>query len=108
MPIRITQADVTAIGPIPLDDFPHLAEVHLRCVPGRRNAPNTRELEEERRYLRQKDFPHKHNLIEPSIRGVCRWGGYAGIAGRVLPPKNSLLGFDVQTFKRQRMQHYAE
>lgn len=65
-------------GPIciPADAFPSLVERHLERV------ANTAQLEFEGEALLASDFDSA--ALESFVRGVCRWGGYPGIAGRVL------------------------
>ena len=59
-----------------LSEFPRLVTRHLAVVRG------TREIESEADALVRADFP---NADLPSfVKRVCLWGGYSGIAGRVL------------------------
>jgi hypothetical protein len=57
-------------------DFSDLVDRHLRRVPG------TKELEKKGKLLRDANFPQEQ--LNQFIREVCSWGGYAGIAGRIL------------------------
>jgi hypothetical protein len=61
---------------IPLDDFEGLAQRHEASV-GR-----TSEVESEGRLLSGAGFPEADCL--QFVRDVCRWGGYAGVGGRVI------------------------
>lgn len=77
MPIRILNNGVSIPGHvIPFTDFPGWHNCHLRRV------PNTLRLENDGSSLIQQGFPFSY--LGDFIRGVCRWGGYAGIAGRVI------------------------
>ena len=77
MPVQIAGDYVTAgTSLIPLATFPNLVEQHLhRC-------PTTRCLEQEAAVLKGADFPEGE--LERFIRSVCKWGNYAGIAGRII------------------------
>jgi hypothetical protein len=61
---------------VSLHEFPHLVTCHLK------KAAATRELELEGVHLQASDFPTAD--LENFIRHVCYWGGYPGIAGRIL------------------------
>lgn len=77
MPISVLNSSVTAGGiSIPLVDFPHWHAHHLGRVAG------TRQLERDGAALLASGF-QPHQLVD-FIRNVFRWGGYAGIAGRIL------------------------
>jgi hypothetical protein len=77
MPISIANGNVLAGGTsIPLADFPQLHAHHLNEVAG------TRQLELAGFALSKHEFAFA--ALEPFIRQVCRWGNYAGIAGRIL------------------------
>src|SRR3989304_9842323 len=82
MTVRIKNKSVV-VGPeiIPLSDFPILVRNHLS------KYPKTLCLEEDGHNLINSNFNEK-KLIE-FIRGVCKWGGYAGIATRVIK-RNSI------------------
>lgn len=60
----------------PLEDFGRLAERHLQEV------SRTAELEANGTALLEGGFPN--TLLSEFVKGVCRWGGYTGIAARVL------------------------
>jgi hypothetical protein len=76
MPARITATTVHLAGTaVPLQAFTELANEHLRQV------ADTRDLEARGRRLRSAGFPSAD--LDEFIRRVCRWGGWAGIAGRV-------------------------
>jgi len=77
MPIQILQESVVVGGHnIPFDNFPEWHAHHLNRV------NNTQQLEQDGAQLIQDGFPFTN--LEQFIRQVCRWGGYPGIAGRVL------------------------
>lgn len=61
---------------IPLRSFPQLLRDHLK------ENPSTPSIEGLGRKLAGLDFPHERTA--EFVREVCTWGGYAGIAGRVL------------------------
>jgi hypothetical protein len=61
---------------IPLAAFPGLVDKHLAAV------HETRELEHEAAILAAEGFNEPD--LEPFIRRVCRWGGYVGLAGRIV------------------------
>lgn len=67
---------------IPLADFPHLVEEHMR------HYRDTRPLEIFGKELLVRDFPLAE--LEQFIRRVCHWGGYSGIAGRIFN-RNSIV-----------------
>ena len=65
------------IGPrFILNEFPRLMEQHIQDFPG------TLDLENEASELINSDFDSQR--LETYIRNVCRWGNFAGIAGRVI------------------------
>jgi hypothetical protein len=74
--IRIT-ALVKRTAIIPYDDFPTLLKAHLK-----RNT-NTAALERSGLALRKSTTINWADL-ETFIKEVCKWGDYAGIAGRVV------------------------
>jgi hypothetical protein len=77
MPISLTTGNVVADGKtILLADFPQWHAHHLNRVGG------TLQLELDGAALPAAGFAFAR--LDPFIRGVCRWGNYAGIAGRVL------------------------
>jgi hypothetical protein len=77
MPIQIFPGSVVVQGHnIPFDSFPELHGRHLQKV------NNTQQLEQDGARLIRDGFPFDN--LEQFIRQVCRWGGYPGIAGRVL------------------------
>ena len=77
MPVQVkTSSVVFGKTAIPLTEFTGLVEKHLSTV------PETRDLERECARLRAVDFSEPE--LERFIRRVCRWGGYAGTAGRVI------------------------
>ena len=77
MPITIVNNSVFAgAQTIPFADFPLWHAHHLQRVAG------TRQLEHDGAALLAAGFPFPQ--LETFIRAVCRWGGYAGIAGRIL------------------------
>jgi len=61
---------------VPFARFTALAEAHARA------NPDTPSIEVRGKKLIADNFPEPE--IEPFVRAVCRWGGYEGIAGRVL------------------------
>lgn len=58
-------------------DFPHWLERH------RIRVPNTLLLEQTGKILRDTRFEDPEHL-EQFIRDVCKWGGYAGIGGKII------------------------
>lgn len=82
MPIKITDKDIIIGIVLRPSDFSKLAECHLSNVPG------TRELEDKASRLCAVNFADEEQLAE-FIRKVCKWGSYAGIAGRVLNEENN-------------------
>lgn len=82
MAISVNANDLVA-GPrrLPIQQVPHLVELHLAKVEG------TQALEASGLLLRGAGFDSER--LPEFIREVCKWGGYAGIAGRVL--KNNSL-----------------
>lgn len=66
---------------IPLDTFERLAQAHLR------RFPNTQAVEEQGQRFIEDGFLQTE--VRRFVEAVCRWGNYAGIAGRVLK-QNSL------------------
>ncbi|MFT4175787.1 MAG: hypothetical protein QM627_03950 [Luteolibacter sp.] len=77
MPISIVNNTVIAGGTsIPFEDFPKWHAYHLERVAG------TQQLERDGAALIGSGFQFPQ--LEDFIRAVCRWGGYAGIAGRIL------------------------
>jgi len=81
MPIKIIDKDIIIEIVLRPPCFTELVECHLR------NVPNTRELEHEASHLCDTGFAEKQ--LAEFIRKVCEWGGYAGIAGRVLNEMNN-------------------
>jgi hypothetical protein len=84
MPEVTVEDGGVAIGrlKIPIDEFTILVERHLD------RAPGTRDLEATGWELVTRGFPEAD--LENFVRNVCIWGGYPGIAGRIL--KNNHLG----------------
>jgi len=82
MPVKITDQNIIIGAVLRPSDFTELVELHLS------NVQNTRELEHEAGRLCAAGFADKEQLAE-FIREVCVWGGYAGIAGRVLNKENN-------------------
>ena len=77
MPITILKDAVVVGGRrVSFSDFPRWHSHHLAKVSG------TRELEKQGAALVLSGFPCLQ--LPQFIRGICRWGGYAGIAGRIL------------------------
>lgn len=77
MPVQIEDNVVVAgLSEIPLTAFPELVRRHLS------RYTTTRELEEEAATLRRGYFSEQD--LRRFIQHVCTWGGYPGIAGRVL------------------------
>lgn len=69
-------------GPqISLQAFPHLLNTHLL------DNPDTLEIENDGREMIARDF--RFTDVERFVKRVCAWGGYAGVAGRVLKPENN-------------------
>jgi hypothetical protein len=82
MPVQITANDVTAANVrLPYGDFTRLVHNHLRAYPA------TPALEGEGAKIMATDFPEKQ--LPTFVCNVCNWGGYPGIAARVLN-QNSL------------------
>lgn len=76
MPIEVRRASVVVgHGSLPYREFPGLLQAHLDVV------ADTDVLERSGHRLLSTGFPEVE-LVE-FIRAVCRWGGWAGIAGRV-------------------------
>jgi hypothetical protein len=69
------ERDVFGVS-IPLECFSGLALVHLRNVPG------TSAIEAQAAKLTADAFPEP--AVAEFVKSVCRWGGYAGVWGRVL------------------------
>lgn len=64
-------------------EFPGLVTRHLKEIDsGLRETEGTQKRELEGILLQSNDFPTAD--LERFIRHVCRWGGYPGIAGRIL------------------------
>lgn len=61
---------------IELDEFPFLLQQH------RQSDPDTRAIEAAAARLVTEDFPDIG--VSAFVRAVCKWGNYAGVAGRVL------------------------
>ena len=77
MPIRTVNNSVFAgAQAIPFADFPRWHAHHLQRVAG------TQQLEHDGAALLAAGFPFPQ--LRTFIRAVCHWGGYAGIAGRIL------------------------
>jgi hypothetical protein len=76
-PIRFSWGTV-----IRLDEFPQLLVRFQQHVPSRANKPTTSRIEQIATELAKDDF-HEPDL-QMFIRTVCSWGGYEGIAGRVI------------------------
>jgi hypothetical protein len=77
---------------VKIKNFSDLVDLHLTRV------PRTKELEKEGKLLKDADFPDAQ--LTEFIKEVCTWGGYAGIAGRVLNQND--LSFIQQKFIRAR------
>ncbi|MEL7667270.1 MAG: hypothetical protein AAGU73_03585 [Actinomycetota bacterium] len=77
MAVRLFSAHVSFdVGGIDLDAFPAVMEQYLL------RTRHTLELEGVAMRLVQRGFPEDDTAH--FVRAVCRWGGYPGIAGRVL------------------------
>jgi hypothetical protein len=77
MPITTENNSVIACRmSVSFADFPRWHAYHLQQVPG------TQQLEHDGASLLTAGFLFPQ--LETFIRAVCRWGGYAGIAGRIL------------------------
>jgi hypothetical protein len=77
MPVQVeTSSVVSGKTAIPLTEFTGLVEKHLSTV------AETRDLEREGARLRAVDF--REPDLERFVRRVCKWGGYAGTADRVI------------------------
>jgi hypothetical protein len=72
---------------IPLEEFPALLQWHY-------TEYNTAEVEQHGAEVAAAGFPQ--DQLREFIRGVCRWGNYAGIGGRVL--KNNQIEQLQETF----------
>ena len=81
MAVKITNNTIIIGVVLQPSDFTKLVKHH----PVR--LSDTRELEQEASCLRAAGFPEER--LASFIRKVCKWGGYAGIAGKVL--KNNTL-----------------
>ncbi len=66
---------------IHMNEFPALVEAFLG------KWPQTKTLECQAESLIRAGFPHDDTLA--FVKEVCKWGGYAGIAGRVLKTNSS-------------------
>lgn len=76
-------------------DFPDLVQAHLAQV------PNTAECEQlGQRVLKSLDSEFEFEVLEEFIRTVCRWGGFAGVGGRVI--KNNSPKFITDCFTAAR------
>jgi hypothetical protein len=77
-PIRFTWATV-----MNLTEFPDLLRLFHTRVPSRPDKkPNTGEIEKRGAELAEHNFPETE--LKEFIRTVCNWGGYPGIAGRIM------------------------
>jgi len=83
-PTRFSWATV-----INLTEFPELLLRFQRNVPGRPNAPTTVDIEKQGELLAQHDFSDRE--LEEFIRKVCSWGGYPGVAQRIINKNPSEL-----------------
>ena len=83
MAVEITNKTIIIGLVLQPSDFTRLVKHHLDEV------ENTRELEHEASRLCAADFAEEQ--LTSFIRGVCKWGNYPGIAGRVLKSKNNTL-----------------
>jgi hypothetical protein len=68
---------------VPLDRFAGLAQTHFRGV------PDTAAVEAEARRMIAGGFPE--SAVVDFVKHVCRWGGYAGLWGRVLRDNDSRI-----------------
>jgi len=91
-PIRFTWGPI-----INLVEFPHLLLTFQQRVPSRPNKPTTAEIERRASDLVKSNFANKDDLRD-FIRTVCNWGGYPGIAGRIL--KGSRIERIAATFQK--------
>ncbi|MBI5291440.1 MAG: hypothetical protein HY872_06145 [Chloroflexi bacterium] len=81
MPIQIADTGIRIEQHlIKFGDFTQLVDRHLHAY------PSTSELELEGAQVRTQGFPDEQ--LCDFIQHVCRWGGYAGIAARVLAQNN--------------------
>jgi hypothetical protein len=76
MRVRLDEKSVFFGVDIPLDRFESLALIHFREVPG------TSVIEDQARMLAANDFPRP--AVADFVTSACRWGGYAGVFGRIL------------------------
>jgi hypothetical protein len=76
MPIRTTNESILIEVALWPADIPALVQRHLSTVSA------TRELEQGAQDLLAQGFPP--HALQAFIRHVCKWGGYAGVAGRIL------------------------
>ena len=67
---------------ISLAEFPELLTRFQQNVPSRPNRPTTADIERRAAQLAQGDFQDQD--LQQFIRTVCRWGGFAGIGGRII------------------------
>lgn len=81
MPLFITQETAVFGTSIPLSDFAPLLAAH------RKKYQSTLDIEKMGVELQQANFPAQ--AVQNFVTAVCKWGGYAGISGRILT-RNSL------------------
>jgi hypothetical protein len=67
---------------ISLAEFPELLARFQQNVPSRANKPTTAEIEQHAAVLVKNNF--RKADLQSFIKTVCNWGGYPGIAGRIL------------------------
>jgi hypothetical protein len=79
-----------------LSEFPELLARFQQNVPSKGNKPTTSEIEQLAIELAKNNF--READLQSFIKTVCHWGGYAGIAGRVI--RNNSGGHISATFRK--------
>ncbi|HZS64247.1 MAG TPA: hypothetical protein VFA53_07105 [Xanthobacteraceae bacterium] len=94
-PIRFGWATV-----INLSEFPGLLTLFQQNVPSRSNKPTTADIERHGAQLIECKF--RKTDLQSFIRAVCSWGGYPGVAGRVI--NNNRIEDVKATFRKAHQQ----
>jgi hypothetical protein len=76
-PIRFSWGTV-----INITEFPELLVLFQKKVSGGPNKLTTADIEKQSARLARHDFDGQR--VQDLIRSVCKWGGYPGIAGRII------------------------
>lgn len=81
---------------VTLTEFPALLLIFQQNVPSRPNKPTTAEIEKRAANLADNDF--RVTELQSFIKTVCNWGGYPGIAGRII--KNNEINEIATIFRK--------